>query len=282
MAGATGGPNFPDYVDPADDPAQQKPYNPCDFSDWGIGTEYHDLEPSTWTPCAELKAKICPEKKPADMCLFEAAKGGQHLRVAYLCKSEPGTLNDTSADYGGCTVLLVGVRAGEAAVVKALVAAEGANLACVDPKTQDTPITLACILGRADLVRILLDAGADVEARRGKGGRTPLMIACVEGNEALAEMLIKGGASLDAARDGERAGTPLFEAALHGHVDLVRDLVKRGAPLGENVDTRRFLRHVVKALEGDADKYTRSPPPAEQAASAEIGTEDLLESATSS
>ena len=277
MAGATGGPNFPDYVDPADDPAQQKPYHPCDLSDFGIGTEYHDLEPSTWTPSAELAEVIAkqggPQKKPADMSLFEAAKVGHHLRVEYLCKSEPGTLNFTSAAHGGCTALLIGVRAGEAAVVKALVAAEGVNLACVDPKTQDKPITLACVLGRVDLVRILLDAGADVEARRGKGGRTPLMIACVDGNEALAEMLIEGGASLDATRDGERAGTPLFEAALHGHVDLVRDLVKRGAPLGENVDRRRFLKHVVKAIEGDAGEDRTTPPAAEHAASAEVDSD---------
>jgi len=55
-----------------------------------------------------------------------------------------------------------------------------------------TALHVAAFAGRVDAVRLLLDAGADVNAR-GKDGRTPLAVALAEGQTALARVLQQAG-----------------------------------------------------------------------------------------
>ena len=76
--------------------------------------------------------------------------------------------------------------------------------------------------GCPDVVKSLVDAGADIEARNSLG-RSPLLVACENGNFAKAKMLVKAGASVRAT-DNERE-TCLTLAAHHGHKETVRYLV---------------------------------------------------------
>jgi ankyrin repeat protein len=76
-------------------------------------------------------------------------------------------------------------------------------------------------------VRLLLDKGADVNARS-KQGRTPLVIAAAhDGNIEVMRLLIKKGADVKAkSPDGF---TALISAASHGNVEAVKLLLARGA-----------------------------------------------------
>ena len=67
-----------------------------------------------------------------------------------------------------------------------------------------TPLRFACLAGRADLVKELLDAGADIHARLKRNwvqvhwirGETPLHVACMHHNELeLVQLLIQRGAN---------------------------------------------------------------------------------------
>ncbi|XP_037578179.1 ankyrin repeat, SAM and basic leucine zipper domain-containing protein 1-like [Dermacentor silvarum] len=89
----------------------------------------------------------------------------------------------------------------------------------------------ACYSGCVEMVQLLIDHGADVNAT--KGLATPLMTVCgsQKGTEAAlvtcAEVLLKHGAEPDlAGRDGT---TPLMLAAREGYCQLIEMLLDRGA-----------------------------------------------------
>lgn len=77
--------------------------------------------------------------------------------------------------------------------------------------------------GQADRVRLLLDAGADVNVRQGTFKGTPLQYAASEGHAEVVKLLLKTDAAVDATDSVGR--TPLMWAAQAGHMDVVRALL---------------------------------------------------------
>ena len=92
----------------------------------------------------------------------------------------------------------------------------------------ETPLHRACYNGHLDVVRVLLEAGADLHATD-NGGRTPLHRACDNGHLDVVRVLFEAGADLHATDDGGR--TPLHLACDNGHFDVVRVLFEAGADL---------------------------------------------------
>ena len=88
---------------------------------------------------------------------------------------------------------------------------------------------------RADVVRLLLTHGADPDIREG-GGLTPLHRAVFRGFYDVAVLLLDAGADVDARSTKKPEDdmqlfdrTPLTQAATNGQVDVVRLLLRRGA-----------------------------------------------------
>ncbi|KAH7239769.1 ankyrin repeat-containing domain protein [Fusarium solani] len=78
------------------------------------------------------------------------------------------------------------------------------------------------------LVRMLLNLGADVNARGCEG--TALQLASAQGNLKLVQLLLKGGADVNSAVQNHKRGrTALQAAAGSGDEDLVECLLKAGA-----------------------------------------------------
>ena len=71
------------------------------------------------------------------------------------------------------------------------------------------------------LTQVLMDAGADIEARNSLG-RSPLLVACENGNLAKVKVLVEAGAGVRAT-DNEGA-TCCTLAGANGHTDVVRYL----------------------------------------------------------
>ena len=90
----------------------------------------------------------------------------------------------------------------------------------------DSPLHHAVWNGHREVVRILVNAGADKETRDGHGD-TPLHIAVSRGHSAIVELLIKAGADKE-TRDGH-GDTPLHIAVSHGHSAIVKLLIEAGA-----------------------------------------------------
>ncbi|WP_165069290.1 ankyrin repeat domain-containing protein [Paludisphaera rhizosphaerae] len=87
-----------------------------------------------------------------------------------------------------------------------------------------------------EMIGMLLDHGADVEARDPADGHTPLMCAAEMGREDVVRALLKAGAKVD-ARDDRHGRTALHWAARAGRAGAVGLLLEAGAdPLAEDDD----------------------------------------------
>jgi ankyrin repeat protein len=89
----------------------------------------------------------------------------------------------------------------------------------------ETPLHYAATFGSADAVRILLERGADPNARN-RAGATPLIYGAY--NFEKARLLVEKGADVNAR--AQNGSTPLMIAAsVHGNVPTVRYLLEKGA-----------------------------------------------------
>jgi len=82
--------------------------------------------------------------------------------------------------------------------------------------------------GREPEVRSLISGGAKIE-ERGKFGATPLIISATKGYITLAKILLEQGADPNARIDGD--GTALIQAALNGHAEIANLLLEHGAAI---------------------------------------------------
>ncbi|KAI9652384.1 MAG: hypothetical protein M1829_001659 [Trizodia sp. TS-e1964] len=87
-------------------------------------------------------------------------------------------------------------------------------------------------LGNLEMVRYLLDAGADT---RGVCGRdaNPLIVACRRCHEEVVDLLLERGAdpNFDGDRERGQQGNPIAKAAASGSLVIVRKLLSHGADL---------------------------------------------------
>jgi len=83
---------------------------------------------------------------------------------------------------------------------------------------QDSPIGNAARTGNAEIVQLIVDAGADVNKR-----------------------LILGDSNL-VTLSGNRGWTPLAVAIYHGYVDIVDILIKAGADVNKTISGRYYLQ----------------------------------------
>ena len=89
-----------------------------------------------------------------------------------------------------------------------------------------TPLHLAAQEGHVDLARMLLDKGAEVDARDAKG-ETPLHRATEKGHTDVAGLLLARGADVNAT--SKNGATALHWAASEGHRDVAQLLLDAGA-----------------------------------------------------
>jgi hypothetical protein len=119
-------------------------------------------------------------------------------------------------------------KRGDLAKVRSLVDRDPSLVAAKD-KGGETPLHWAAFSGNVDLVRFLLDKGAEIDATSGRG-LTPLAYTAVQGRIQAAGLLIERGADVNVRTPLDM--TPLIIAAEQGAVELVKRLVLAGADVG--------------------------------------------------
>jgi ankyrin repeat protein len=87
----------------------------------------------------------------------------------------------------------------------------------------DTPLKAAAGKGRVEVVRYLLDEGADINLM--PDGSSPLARACHYGHVEVVALLLARGADTGPSDDG---WTPLMAASSEGHMDVVELLLAHG------------------------------------------------------
>jgi hypothetical protein len=110
-----------------------------------------------------------------------------------------------------------------------------------EPDELDYQLALHCRLGNLEMVRYLLDAGADTRGSCGRNGN-PLVEACRKCHEDIVEMLLERGADPNYRGYGANA---LASAAAGGSISIVRKILNHGVDIsGTKLDEpiRRAIR----------------------------------------
>lgn len=98
-----------------------------------------------------------------------------------------------------------------------------------------TPLGFATFFGQRELIKTLLEAGADVNAASRESMKvTPLASAAAAKQTEIARLLIAHGANVNARAAGGHI--PLHEAAANGNVDLVKLLIENGVDVNAKTD----------------------------------------------
>jgi ankyrin repeat protein len=152
-----------------------------------------------------------------------AAKKGDTDEVAALLSMDNRLTRTFDAD--GWSPLHLAAHYGHADLVTLLLH----NNAPVDLRSTNqmanTSLHAALAGRRADVARILLDAGADVNATQ-HGGWTALHAAAANGDRALVELLLSKGADATTANDSGETAASI--ARTRGHADIADLLDRRG------------------------------------------------------
>ncbi len=151
--------------------------------------------------------------------VFEASALGDLEAVRNLVKGDRALVNGFAAD--GFYPLGLAAFFGHRAIVEFLLK-NGADVKTAARNAQKVTALHGAVARRdVEIVRMLLEAGADANARQERGF-VPLHDAAANGHAALVELLLKHGAHADAKTDdGKTAGDM---AADRGHKELAETL----------------------------------------------------------
>jgi uncharacterized protein len=156
-----------------------------------------------------------------ELDIFEAAATGRTARLRDLIADDPSLANIYSPD--GFTPLGFAVFFSQPEIVKALLDA-GADVNLPSRETMKvTPLASAAAAKQTEIARTLIANGANVNARAASG-HIPLHEASANGNVELVKLLIDNGADVNAKTDDGK--TPLDFAIEYKRDDVV-DLLKQ-------------------------------------------------------
>jgi len=164
------------------------------------------------------------EAHGAAMDIFSASMSGRAGLVRQALEASPASVNSYSAD--GWTSLHLAAFFGCRDCVDLLLNAGAKVNERSRNAMQNMPLHAAAAGRHAEIVRILLEHGAWVNARQ-HGGWTALHAAAQNGDTGLAQLLIAAGADIQARADNNQ--NPLDLALTKGHQAMVEILEHYGA-----------------------------------------------------
>lgn len=141
-----------------------------------------------------------------------------------LAKIPASGLGVNVTNQDGSSPLHVAALHGRADLVLLLVK-HGASVGARDA-SQAVPLHLACQQGHFQVVKCLLESNAKPN-KKDISGNTPLIHACSRGHHEVAALLLQHGASINASNN--KGNTALHEAVIERHVFVVELLLLHGA-----------------------------------------------------
>ena len=170
--------------------------------------------------------------QPDAVPLYYAALCGFGGLVGRLLAAHPQDLNAEGGDWGAPLNAALGKGHRDIALFLVDRGAVGDHRS----KENQTGLYMASSRGYIDVVRSLIDRGADVNAicknydqHSNDVKWTPLHVAIYEAHRDIAILLLEHGADTEILSSLDQ--TALYMASSHGYIDVVRSLIDRGANL---------------------------------------------------
>jgi len=101
----------------------------------------------------------------------------------------------------------------------------GSDVNVLEPSRESTPLITAAFLGKAEIAKILIDAGADLDYQN-VDGSTAIITAAVFGRTEVAKILIDAGTDVNIQNN--EGATALHSAAFFCHEEIVKALLAKG------------------------------------------------------
>ena len=137
--------------------------------------------------------------------------------------------------------------------VKRLLSIRNINVNVKDDWSGATPLHFAAENGHVEIARLLLQNGAELNAKNNYGS-TSLHCAASQDNIDILHLLVENGADLEAQdNDGMRA---LHRAARYGHLPFIQELISR-----YHVDINARMNNGTTALRVARHGYPHPHPP---------------------
>ena len=200
-----------------------------------VGLKEVDVDHKSDNGCSALVSAVC--KRHTDVMEVLIAAGADIETKGIMGRSPLLTASEAEnvqivkmlvkagadvrvTDDQGTTSLILAACFGNTDIVRYLVGLPQVDL---NHKDNDGYTALYCAAGdnHADVVEVLIDAGADIEAKDDMG-RPPLYCACRLGNLAVVKLFVKAGGVRATDNEGT---TCLMYASEYGHTETVRYLV---------------------------------------------------------
>ena len=180
--------------------------------------------------CLHLIAAISDTEEATKLCRQLMQKVKNKLNREYLLYARTIEEFDMNGWKARACVSAVHIAAysGNSGVVRLLCQDFGVDVNCSasetleeKPKKGMTPLEWAARKGNTEVVEVLVDSKADVNARRTNDGTTPLYTAAYNGHEQVVKMLLDHKADVNARRTngGER---PINAARRNNHLHIVK------------------------------------------------------------
>ena len=176
--------------------------------------------------------------RPLTEDIHQAAKAGDVQQLKEILQKNPDLINSTDRDK--MTPLHHAIDEGKLEAASLLLA-NGADIDAVNYK-QETPLHIAAYEGNAEVVRLLLTHDADI-AKREMRDRIPLFLACNWGGDLETVRLLVDAGS-DVNDKNSRGETVLVSTLYYGKKEIIDLLIDRGATLPGDEDTLRRVLYI--------------------------------------
>jgi ankyrin repeat protein len=180
-----------------------------------------------------------PLSEFADIFAEVEARGLYADNVEHLRKLLDGGASPDAVGARGYPLTIEAVKAGRSDCLELLLS-RGARVDGPQGFSAKPPLIWAASQGDVRCVEVLLAHGADID-REGEFGMTPLMHACWQGRFEAAKLLVEAGADIEAS-DGEMA--VVHYAAQSGSSECLAMLASHGARLDSRLESGGDVGHI--------------------------------------
>ncbi|MBK8397606.1 MAG: ankyrin repeat domain-containing protein [Leptospiraceae bacterium] len=116
-----------------------------------------------------------------------------------------------------------------------------------------TPLELAIKKNKLDIVKLLIEKGANVNPTKAESGYTPLHVAAINNRLEIAKYIIEKGSNINAQT--KFGTTPLHHAAEKGSYEVAQLLIEKGADL--NLSDKKGQSPLLWAIDKEKPKLAK-------------------------